>query len=237
MPTYHLCIKSGKKGKARNHSVYITRDGKFNTPDKRSDLITTQHGNLPEWAGNDPKRFWKAADIGERANGSAYRELEIALPSELPSDENLKLVKAFVEIAIPGKPFEFAIHAPMASIGKVSQPHAHVMFQDRIDDGIDRSPEQYFKRFNPAHPELGGAKKSSGGKNSQAMKTDLIELRELWANMQNEKLAQHNIEARVDHRSNKERGIEKKPERHLGFCGVNKLCDDERKHIKASRSS
>jgi hypothetical protein len=65
----------------------------------------------------------------------------------------------------------------------------------------------------------------------------LIELRELWANMQNEKLAQHNIEARVDHRSNKERGIEKKPERHLGFCGVNKLCDDERKHIKASRSS
>ncbi|MGK3295870.1 hypothetical protein ACSLNR_28170, partial [Escherichia coli] len=44
---------------------------------------TSPLGNMPEWARDNPSHFWQAADQFERANGSTYRELEIALPREL----------------------------------------------------------------------------------------------------------------------------------------------------------
>ena len=33
------------------------------------------------------------------------------------------------------------------------------MFNERLQDGIERDPEQYFKRYNSKNPERGGAKK------------------------------------------------------------------------------
>ena len=39
------------------------------------------------------------------------------------------------------------------------QPHVHLMFNERLQDGIERDPEQYFKRYNSKNPERGGAKK------------------------------------------------------------------------------
>ena len=40
------------------------------------------------------------------------------------------------------------------------QPHVHLMFNERLQDGIERDPEQYFKRYNSKNPERGGAKKT-----------------------------------------------------------------------------
>ena len=34
------------------------------------------------------------------------------------------------------------------------------MFNERLQDGIERDPEQYFKRYNSKNPERGGAKKT-----------------------------------------------------------------------------
>ncbi|MGK3681354.1 hypothetical protein ACSLOD_28105, partial [Escherichia coli] len=42
-----------------------------------------------EWARDNPSHFWQAADQFERANGSTYRELEIALPRELTPEQRL----------------------------------------------------------------------------------------------------------------------------------------------------
>ncbi len=53
-------------------------------------------GNMPEWARDNPSHFWQAADQFERANGSTYRELEIALPRELTPEQRLELVQDFV---------------------------------------------------------------------------------------------------------------------------------------------
>ena len=39
------------------------------------------------------------------------------------------------------------------------QPHVHLMFNERLQDGIERDPEQYFKRYNSKNPERGGLKK------------------------------------------------------------------------------
>lgn len=230
MASYHVCVKSGKKGKAENHAAYIAREGKHSKEGQRSDLVATGYGNLPEWANGNPSIFWRAADRNERVNGAAYRELEIALPSELNNAQNLELIADLIRTQIGDKPFQFAMHAPNASLGKVVQPHLHAMFSDRIPDGICRTPEVHFKRFNPANPSEGGCKKDSGGKEKHVLKAELISCRESIATIQNAHLKRHGHAERVDHRSNAERGIKWAPERHLGQSGIRKL-DDEAKLV------
>lgn len=77
MATYHLSVKFGGKGQAANHADYIERKEKYRD---RQDLEYSAHGNMPEWARDNPSHFWQAADQFERANGSTYRELEIHYP-------------------------------------------------------------------------------------------------------------------------------------------------------------
>lgn len=91
--TYHLSVKFGGKGQAANHADYIERKEKYRD---RQDLEYSAHGNMPEWARDNPSHFWQAADQFERANGSTYRELEIALPRELTPEQRLELVQDFV---------------------------------------------------------------------------------------------------------------------------------------------
>jgi hypothetical protein len=235
MASFHLSIKSGKRGKASEHAAYIAREGKYGKEEKKEDLVVVEHGNLPEWANGNPSTFWKAADDYERANGAAYKEYELALPSELTNDQQLELAREFVKQQIGVKPFQMAIHAPIAALGAVKQPHAHVMFSDRKPDGIARSPKQLFKRFNPAHPELGGCKKDSGGKDPATLKSDLKTRRANFADLQNQILEKYGHSARVDSRSYRERGIEKEPEKHLGAAAIKQMDEEDKAQIKDRR--
>jgi hypothetical protein len=177
---------------------------------------------MPKWAEHNPAEFWRAADQNERANGSVYRELEIALPRELTPDQRRELVQEFIDNEIgESYAYQYAIHTPKAALEKGEQPHAHIMYSERIRDGIERDPEQYFKRYNAKHPEKGGAKKFSGGKSANELKAELLEQRERWATLQNAHLEKHGHDSRVDHRSLKDQGItEREPEKHLGGSGV-----------------
>src|SRR5690349_4550359 len=141
MATYHFGINSGKKGSVLEHARYITREGKFS---KHEDLVYVEYGNLPEWAGEDPLEFWRATDKYERQNASVYREYEIALPAELDHEQLKELVRRLVERMVGLKPYLFAIHEPVAALGQVSNPHVHLMFSDRLPDGIARTPQQTF---------------------------------------------------------------------------------------------
>lgn len=235
MATFHLSIKSGKKGKAANHAAYIAREGKHARDEEESDLKASVSGNMPDWADGKPLTFWKKADENERANGAAYREYELALPSELSLEQNTKLMEDFIAKHVGNKPYQSAIHVPTAAIGGVAQPHAHVMVSDRLPDGIDRLPEQHFRRYNSANPEAGGCKKDSGGKNRLEMRAQAISLREDWANLQNAHLAKHGHDERVDHRSHKVRGIDRNPERHLGHVGIKNMSAEEMKDLKTAR--
>ena len=235
MASFHICIKSGKRGDAAEHAAYIARVGKHLKKGEKSDLVAVEHGNMPTWANGSPQTFWKASDQHERMNGATYRELEVALPNELTREQNLTLVKDFVEKEIGAKPYQFAVHLPNAALGNVDQPHAHIMFCDREPDGIERTPEQHFKRYNASVPEKGGCRKDSGGKDRVTFKSDVVRRRESWADVQNAHLAKYGHETRVDHRSNKERGIEAFPERHLGQAGVKKMTPEEKDAFKARR--
>ena len=235
MASYHFSIKSGKRGKAAKHAAYIARVGKLGKDADATDLVVTDHGNLPSWTQGNPDTFWQAADQNERVNGAAYRELEIALPAELSEQQRLHLVKDIITLEIGDKPFQYAIHRPVAALGKVDQPHVHIMFSDRRPDGIERGPQQHFKRFNARNPELGGCKKDSGGKSPSALKSEVLTRREHCANLQNAYLEQHGHAARVDHRSHQERGIERKAERHLGPIGIKKMSAEDKRRFRGQR--
>lgn len=228
MAIYRLGVKNGHKGTAARHSRYITREGYLGDDDNKGDLIATEHGNMPTWANGKPVEFWRNADKHERENGAAYREYELTLPLELTREQNKELVNEFVKLEIRKKPYEFAIHEPTAALGGVPHPHAHVMFSDRQPDSIERPPEQFFSRYNATHPESGGCRKDSGGKDRIAMKERLETVRKTWAQLQNVALEKHGHAARVDHRSYKEQGIGREPERHLGQARIRNMSEDDK---------
>lgn len=224
MASYHLTAKIGKKGKAAAHAAYIAREGKYSGRDRYEDLEATASGNMPEWAAHNAAHFWTAADEHERVNGSVYREIEVALPREFTPSQRLELVQEFIEQEIGNKhAYQFAIHTPKAALEKDDQPHAHIMYSERIRDGIERDPEHYFKRYNAKNPGKGGAKKFSGGKHKNELKAELLGLRERWAELQNNHLEKYGYNDRVDHRSLKDQGIDREPEKHFGAIGVSRL--------------
>lgn len=237
MASFHWGIKNGKKGTAATHAAYIAREGKHGKNQEKADLVTLEHGNLPTWAQDDPQYFFKMSDAGERANGAAFRELVIALPSELTQDQRHELALECVKQQIGNKPFLVAIHSPMAALGNVPQDHMHAMWSDRIPDGIERTPEQFFKRHNSAKPELGGCKKDSGGKAPAILKNELTTRRANCAELQNQFLAKYGHATRVDFRSYRDRGIKKEAEKHLGAAAIKKMTAEDKALIKDKRQS
>jgi hypothetical protein len=210
MAHYHFHVNPGPKGKGADHAQYITREGRFKE-EKYGEIGEKESGNLPPWARGSAARFFAAADEHERANGNSYRELELALPVELSDAERGKLVREFVAEQIgSGHAYSWAIHEP-----KGHNPHVHIMFSERKLDGIERGPEQYFKRANGKNPERGGHAKSDRFTNSHGPE-EVVALRARWAEVQNQALERAGFDARVDHRSLEAQGIDREAMQHRG---------------------
>lgn len=213
----HLSVRVGKVGKAKPHAAYIARQGHYSNRLMVERLEYTTAGNMPKWAQHDPLQFWQAADAHERSNGSTYREFEIALPRELSPPQRQALVLEFVQQELgTHHPYQLAIHTPKAVDGQ-DQPHCHLMFCERKLDGIERDPEQFFKRYNAKNPERGGAKKGYGEQAGQTLKpierqAELKALRQRWETLCNTHLEQAGIESRIDMRSYQERKLDREPE-------------------------
>ena len=154
-------IKDGATAKNRFH--YITRTSHFNSyKESVSEHIEfVKSGNLPSFAEGKPAEFWQAADVYERSNGRTCSSLVVALPKELNQAQRIELAEAFItEFADRYRfPFSCAIHNHAGLIAGIEQPHLHLMYSERHVDGIDRSAEQFFKRYNPKDPQKGGAQK------------------------------------------------------------------------------
>lgn len=232
MASFHMQIKSGPKGKAKEHARYITREGKY---EERDDIVDAGFGNMPDWAANNPKHFWDMADKHERSNGAAYREYVIAVPNEFNREQQKAFISRLVQGLVGDKPYEYAVHTPIASLGATENTHAHVMFSDRVPDRILRLPDQWFSRHNPQHPERGGNRKESGGMTRLQLRDAVIAKRKFVADVENEMLAVIGSDARVDHRSHKARGITRAPETHLGPARIQKMQKSERLAFAASR--
>ena len=80
MAIYHLTVKTGSRyggQSALAKSEYIEREGKYAHQD--DELAHRESDNMPEWAEEDPRSYWEAADAHERANGSAFPRSGICL--------------------------------------------------------------------------------------------------------------------------------------------------------------
>lgn len=221
MALARLSMKTGKAGKAAPHAAYIAREAQYAHRLAHGEHLEAKGaGNLPAWALSEPNRFWQAADRHERANGTTYREMEIALPRELTPAQRLALVRAFVEQELGARhAYQWAIHTPRAADGG-EQPHVHLMFSERQTDGIARDPDQYFRRHNPRSPEKGGAKKGYGPYGGTYLSkperaAHLKGVRQRWETACNAALTQAGRAERIDMRSHAERGLEFPPEPKL----------------------
>lgn len=162
-PTATASGKAKNSSSAKNRFHYISRSAQFeNYKDSVHETIEfVRSGNLPSFAENKPDEFWQAADIYERSNGRTCSSLVVALPKELSTAQRIELAEQFITEFVDRYqfPYSCAIHHHAGSLGGQEQPHLHLMYSERHVDGIDRTPEQFFKRYNAKQPEKGGAQK------------------------------------------------------------------------------
>lgn len=155
--------KPSKNSSAVQRFHYITRTKNFENHKENiaEKLEFVQSGNMPHFAQNKPDEFWQAADIYERKNGRVCSSLVVALPKELTAAQRSELAEQFIaEFADRYQfPYSCAIHNHEGSLGGQEQPHLHLIYSERSVDEIERTPEQFFKRYNPKNPQKGGAQK------------------------------------------------------------------------------
>ena len=163
--------------------------------------------DAPEWA-RDPQALWNAAERAEkRVNSRVAREVELALPSLLSPEERQRITEQFATELV--ERYNVAVSVAIHSPGKGDERnyHAHIMFTTRemMPDGL--------------------GKKTRVLDDLKTGPQEVTKLRELAADIINEALRNANADIRVDHRSFKERGIDKQPTTHLGPAA----CEMERR--------
>lgn len=144
----------------------------------------------------DRERLWNAVEAAElRKDAQLSREVEFAIPRELNQAEGIRLAREFVEreFVARGMIADLNVHWDVGAGGE-PKPHAHVMLTLREVD-----------------------QNGFGKKNRDWNRTDLLEKwRERWAVHANQRLAELDIDARIDHRSLEAQGIGLEPQHKIG---------------------
>ena len=158
---------------------------------------------LPEGA---PARYldrsvlWNEVEATERRKDAQLaRDIEIALPRELSRTEAIALVRDFVseQFVARGMIADLNVHWGKTADGE-DQPHAHVMLTMRSvsEEGFGSKIREW---------------------NSTAL---LMEWRERWSALANERLCTLGYDARIDHRSYAEQEIPLQPQHKIGPAGA-----------------
>ena len=194
---------------AQSHVEYINRENAFA---HRGGCIFQAH-HLPNWANDDPKKFFRAADKYEGCGNRRYVEIEFALPNELHTVEQYKqIIDAFIAKHLKDHYFTFAIHEKIGALSNgLRHPHVHIMFSERLIDDVEkireRSPKNFFKY--PARKKKDGSQPSFDEKFKRGAPKSrkwcdhsfITQLRADFAQIQNDVLAKNGFTIHVDHRS------------------------------------
>ena len=165
MAVFHLKAGFGSRAggqSARAKSDYIEREGRYEK-NRRGTGAQRERKHAGVGARTTPERTGRRRTSTNAPTGRLYSEVQFALPKELNEDERREAASSFAERLTGGErlPYTLAIHRGGAN---GENPHAHLMFSERGNDGIERSGEQWFKRHNAKAPEKGGARKSRAAK-------------------------------------------------------------------------
>ena len=151
--------------------------------------------NAPE-AWSDRERLWNDVEAFEvRKDAQLAREVEFAIPREMTQAQGIELARDFVrgEFVDRGMIADLNVHWDMAEDG-IPKPHAHVMLTMRAVD--ENGFGQKVRDWN---------------------RTEMVaRWRERWAELANERLAELDIDARIDHRSLEAQGIALEPQSQIG---------------------
>ena len=151
--------------------------------------------NAPEvWS--DRERLWNDVEAFEvRKDAQLARDVEFAIPREMTQAQGIELVRDFVqsEFVDQGMIADLNVHWDIGEDG-MPKPNAHVMLTMRSVD--ENGFGQKVRDWNA---------------------TQMVERwRERWAEHVTERLAELDIDARIDHRSLEAQGIGLEPQTHIG---------------------
>ncbi|RTL91710.1 Ti-type conjugative transfer relaxase TraA [Ancylobacter aquaticus] len=208
MAIYHLHVKvigrkagSSAVASAAYRSASRLRDARIDRVLDFSAKRGVVHSEvlLPDGAPEawgDRERLWNDVEAFElRKDAQLAREVEFALPREMSQAQGIALARDFVqsEFVDLGMVADLNVHWDIGEDG-MAKPHAHVMLTMRSldEDG-----------FGPKVREWNA--------------TEMVERwRERWAELANERLAELDIDARIDHRSLEAQGIALEPQSQIG---------------------
>ena len=202
MALAHMTLKASSKNASAKCS-YISATNKY---EHKSDSLIVIDYNMPDCSSAE---FWKACDKNERKNANLFKEFEVALPRELTEEQSAHLVDDFVNEFIPNQPATVAFHK-----GKNGDnPHFHAMFSMRENDNVERDDlGTFFRRANKKNPHMGGAPKLDKWKGGEFM----LDARKRWQTLCNQHLEMSGSDARIDMRTLKAQGIDRKPQPKIG---------------------
>ena len=231
---YHCSIKIISRGKGGKSAVAAAAyraaekiqneyDGIIHDYTRKGSVVYTEI-LLPDHATAeyaDRAVLWNAVEKVEKAkNSQLAREIQLALPVEFTQEQNIFLVRDYVNqhFVSAGMCTDFAIHDK-----KDGNPHAHIMLTMRPinEDGTwgDKQKKEYTL---DKHGEKIYDQKKRQYKCKSIPTTDWNEQtkaevwREAWAVAVNAVLEWHGHQSRVDHRSYVRQGVEQIPTIHLG---------------------
>lgn len=205
MALYRLSSKIGKSGTATSHYNYIAREGKYQRGTKKEDLIYKESKNLPSWANEKAALFWKECEEN-------YRKIELALPLELSSRDQVILTRKFCDETF-GNDFvySFAIHENVGVLSGKRNPHAHILFSERKIERNRPEPnrENWFKKSRTRKDgTISGGYRKDKTITGTNRKNWLLNIRKRWETLQNNALMITGSREKVDCR----RKVEYAPE-------------------------
>jgi len=210
MATYHLSAKTISRSHGRSATAAAAYRAGARITDERTGVIHDYQrrtgveaavlvlpDTAPDWA-SDRARLWNAAEQAEtRKNSTVAREFEIALPAELDAGERQRLAVDFARELVErhGCAADVAIHRP-GRAGDQRNHHAHLLLTTRRLTAAG---------FGAKTRELDDLKSGEIGR-----------WRARFAEVQNARLCEAGVEARVDHRSLEAQAIDREATIHLG---------------------
>lgn len=152
----------------------------------------------PRW---NRAELWNAAEKSEtRKNSCVGREIELSLPWELTHPQRVVLAHEFTKWLVNEYGFaaEVNLHSPTPDKDDSRNEHAHIQTSTRR-----LTQEGFGEKIRVLDAIKTGA-------------PEIVRWRKEWARRVNEALEVNKHDARIDHRSNAERGLDQLPTVHVG---------------------
>jgi ribosomal protein S17 len=215
MAIYHMTMKPFRRSEGRSATAAVAYRSGTRIMDERTGEvfdfrrkqgIVSSRLFLPGGYAEESEKFWNRVEMHhKRWNAVTAREIELSLPHELTDKQRKDLVFEFVEYLVEKYriAIEASIHRPSRK-GSDKNEHVHLSLTAcSVDDNGTLGKKVVI--LDPIHCKR------------HKLKTAAEVERPVWERMVNTALVAAKIDARVDHRSFKERGIfDKLPGRHLG---------------------